>query len=108
MPFSTNRRIAAWQLGAYLLIVVIGVLGFSAIANTQDDIQETQNEQCVDSQENRQAIRDLTTGIKNLGIGFIDGPPTEWTAREKAFAQYMQDFEDEQLEKLPIPSCDIK
>jgi hypothetical protein len=106
-----KRKRERWgQLGAYLLIVVLGLYGFY-----QQD--KDTYERCQAANASRTVARGNTLAVYDLGISLITPPsvpgvqPKPLTPAEQAAAkQFMQrfnDFRDKQLAKIPAnQQCD--
>jgi hypothetical protein len=98
---ARRRRITVAQLGAYLLICVVAVLGFL-------DLEHTQDELCQTAAENRQASRDIVQAIDRLGVGLIlEGrEESEASPEEAAAIKLLDQFAAEQLALLDKPVCE--
>ena len=104
MPYrdpNVRRRIFWQQLGAYLLIVGIGIYGFY-----QQDKDEY--ERCLSGNEIREVSRNNVLAVYDLALSLSQPPPGDtspMTPEEQAQTQLFIDritkFRDEQLSKIP-------
>lgn len=88
------------QLGAYLLIVVMAMVGFYEMGKVDDKF-------CQSGQENREAIRNLTIAISALGQDLIrdDQPLNELDAEDREALRAFRTFEADQVALLEPPVC---
>ena len=93
-----HRRIAIWQLAAYVLIITISVIGWIRIENEADA-------RCRAGEANRQALRDVIISIEMLGTNLVTGGESPTTSeQEKALKQFAE-FREKQLALLDGPVC---
>jgi hypothetical protein len=95
-----RRRIYYAQSLAYVLIILIAIVGFV-------DARETQREMCEGGRQNRLAIRTLTSEIAALGEDLVvgDRPRDQITPDQQAAIDRFQVFKAAQLQRLPLPIC---
>lgn len=95
---KAHRRIAYWQLAAYLLIFSLSVIGWWQIEQESDA-------RCASGEINRQALRNIITGVGDLGAKLVtNGEDPSTPEQEAALAQFTA-FEEEQLALIEGPVC---
>lgn len=91
-----RRRRNLAQVGAYFLIVAVGMFAFNQSDKNQDALCETQI-------TNRAAIRGLVVAIEELGSGLVvTGPPD---GKTQMMLDQLQQFKTSQLEVLEGEGC---
>lgn len=100
-------RTGVAQLGAYLLIVVTGLIGFTALDREADKRINDREVQianlCDQAQINRDALRTQAKSTADLGRNLVSRNPTPETL-EDALA-IIDAFEKKQLEFLDPIDC---
>ena len=97
---TAHRRIAAFQVGAYVLLVIVSALGWW-------QIEQEAGERCEAGRVNRQALVDNVFAIEQLGRNLVLGstdpnaPTPEQQQALTAFANYRKS----QIQKLDTPIC---
>ncbi len=107
-----NSRYA--QLGAYLLIVLLGVIGFMRIEQVREDraedlaaqTEQRQNERveltnqlCIQSEISREALRKQIVATANLARSLVP-------AQNPELVDEVVRFQDEQIAGLPPIKCE--
>lgn len=95
------------QFGAYVLIVLLALFGFIKLESEQQRIGDVARDQCRHAFENREALRDVTIAISQLGLGLIDSgsADSDQVARE-AQRKKLEAFQRDELTKIPpLPPC---
>lgn len=96
---KVRKRIYRAELGAYLLIVTIGIIGFWQNEKTQDRL-------CDNVQANREVTAELVTSIYRLGVGLVtDGDKTLTPEQVDSIHQF-EAFRDERLATLEEEPCE--
>jgi hypothetical protein len=97
---STRRKREWGQLGAYLLFVIFGLVGFW-------EMQRVDQNFCEAGTENREAVRNLTMAISSLGVDLVtEGKAfSELSPQERDAVQRFRAFERKQLALLELPIC---
>lgn len=95
---KAHRRIAYWQLAAYLLIFTVSLLGWW-------QIEQEANARCQSGEENRAALRNLITGVGDLGERLVTNGQNPTTPEQDAALAQFDEFEKEQLALIAGPVC---
>lgn len=93
------RHLTQSQILAYVLIVIVGALGFYGQGRTQDQL-------CEESYENRQATRAQATAIRQLGEELVTQGEDTITPDQREALDDFEAFERRQLRALDLPVCD--
>lgn len=113
-----RNRIYRAQLGAYLLIIIVGVVGFWKMGQNQDDIIATQEQQqadrCLSGFEVRAAQRANINAVYALAVTLVEpqkGEPEPTPEQQAGIDRYLataKDFRDKALAKVPPtpPGCE--
>lgn len=78
----------------YVIIVTLCVVGFHKQS-------ERDARQCAEQQQTRETVRDVVSGVAELGRGLVQRAPDP-----KAAAKPFDDYERENLKNLPPIVCD--
>lgn len=95
---KAHRRIAYWQLAAYLLIFRVSLLGWWQIEQEADA-------RCDAGEANRTALRNLITGVGELGKELVTNGQNPTTPEQDAALKQFDEFEKDQLALIDGPVC---
>ena len=95
---KAHRRIALWQLAAYVLIVSISLIGWWRIEKEADA-------RCTAGEANREALRNIVVAIEMLGTDLVTGGENPTTPEQEETLKQFADFREEQLALLDGPVC---
>lgn len=92
---KVRRRVYRAELGAYLLIVTLAVVGFWRQEQTQEDL-------CGAVADNREIATELVNSVSQLGTALVsnDRPPEQLTPEQRAALERIESFRNDRLEKL--------
>jgi len=97
-------------LGAYLLVVIVGIAGFISLGRQSDarkyDRDRQTYELCIQGKDTRDGVRDSIRGVKALGLDLISGNPD--SSRKTAAIEKINRYESEQLAKYPVITCPVE
>lgn len=97
------------RTAAYVLVVIMGVVGFARLEAGQERDQREQLDRCLNAEANRKAILDVVQEIKELGRDLVTAdagsPPTpEQLAALERFRSFKRDLKT----RLDVPVCDAQ
>lgn len=95
---QAHRRIALWQLAAYVLIFTVSVVGWWKIEQEADA-------RCKSGENNRTALRNLIVGVDTLGTDLVTNGKNPTTPEQDAALQRFEEFRKDQLALIAGPVC---
>lgn len=95
---KAHRRMAYWQLAAYLLIFSMSVIGWWQIEQESDA-------RCDAGEANRAALRNIIIGVGDLGTELVTQGQNPTTPEQEAALEDFADFEEKQLALIAGPVC---